>query len=135
MEARKVPENEIQESFSRSGGPGGQNINKTSTKVELRWRVDSSSAFNAEEKTRIKEWLYSRMNSAGELLVVSQEERSQAQNRERAVEKLNTLVTEALLPEKERVATRPTRGAKEKRLKKKREQSEKRQSRSWRADE
>ncbi len=120
-----VPESEIVEQFSRSGGHGGQNVNKLSTKAEVRWNIDESKAFNEEEREKIKQILSNKINKKGELIVVSQEERSQLQNRERAVERLNNLIKAALVPEKERKATKPTRASKERRLTEKRRLGEK----------
>lgn len=127
-----VPESEISEQFSRSGGKGGQNVNKLSTKAEVRWNVENSKAFTDEQKQKIKQALGNRMNKKGELLVVSQEERSQLQNRRLAVERLNELVLSALTPEKERIPTKPTRASKERRLEEKTKQGKKKSSRSER---
>ncbi len=127
---KSVPESEISEQFSRSGGSGGQNVNKLSTKAEVRWNVDASAAFTDEEKEKIKQVLNNRINKEGELLVVSQEERSQLQNRERAIERLNNLVNDALIPEKERKATKPTAGSKERRLETKKRRGETKKLRS-----
>ena len=127
-----VPESEISEQFSRSGGKGGQNVNKLSTKAEVRWNVDESKAFNNEEKEKIKGILSNRINKKRELVIVSQEERSQLQNRERAIERLNNLVKSALIPKKKRKATKPTRISKERRLEEKRRLSEKKKWRSGR---
>lgn len=124
-----VPESEISERFSRSGGKGGQNVNKLSTKAELRWNVDNSRALTEEEKERIKQVLGSRINKEGELIVVSQEERSQFQNRQLAVARMNELVSQALTPEKERIPTEPTRASEERRLEEKKHQKEKKFSR------
>lgn len=132
---KKVPEAEIVEQFVTGGGPGGQNVNKVATKVELRWNVDASASFSPEEKQKIKEVLKNRINKKGELIVASQEERLQAQNRVRAMEVLETLVARALEPEKERVATAPTKGSKERRLQEKKAQGEKRKGRSWKPEE
>lgn len=125
-----VPESEILEQFSRSGGKGGQNVNKLSTKAEVRWSVDNSQAFTVAEKEKIKQVLRNRLNKKGEVIVVSQEERSQLQNRQRAIEKLNGLVASALSPEKERIPTKPTRASKERRLEEKRKKSEKKSQRA-----
>jgi len=129
-EKKFVPDEEISEKFSHSSGRGGQNINKLSTKAEVRWNVDASMAFTPEEKEKIKQILANRINKEGELIIVSQEERSQMQNRERAIEKLNKLVEAALVPEKERKPTKPTKASKERRLEEKRRIGEKKKQRS-----
>ncbi|MBI5254484.1 aminoacyl-tRNA hydrolase [Candidatus Falkowbacteria bacterium] len=125
----RIPANEIVENFSRSGGKGGQNVNKLSTKVELRWNVSASLAFNDIEKERIKLALKNRINNDGEFVIFCQEERSQAQNRERAFEKLNEMVEAALVVEKERKPTKPTRSAKERRMDEKTRVARKKQER------
>ncbi len=125
-----VPENEIKESFARSGGPGGQNVNKVETKVELRWRPQDSAVFSDEEKSRIQRVLKNKINQEGELMVVAQKERSQAQNRALAMGKLQELVSQALIVKTKRKPTKPTKSSKERRLTTKRKISEKRQSRS-----
>jgi len=125
-----VPESEIAERFSRSGGKGGQNVNKLSTKVEAHWNIDESQAFSVDQKKKIKRILGNRINKEGELIVVSQEERSQFQNRQRAIERLNNLVAAALTSEKERIPTKPTRASKERRLEEKKRLSEKKKWRS-----
>lgn len=127
-----VPESEITEQFSRSGGKGGQNVNKLSTKAEVRWNIDASMEFTPEEKDKIKQILGNRINKEGELIVISQAERSQKQNRERAYERLNNLVMAALEPEKERVATEPTPASRERRLTEKKRLGEKKRMRSER---
>jgi|SRR3989344_2603905 len=127
-----VPESEISERFSRSGGKGGQNVNKLSTKAEVRWDIGSSQAFTDEEKERIKQVLRNRINKEGELIIVSQEERSQLQNRRLAIERLNELVSSALTLEKERISTKPTHASKERRLEEKKRQGEKKASRQHR---
>ncbi len=125
-----IPKTEITEKFSRSSGAGGQNINRVSTKAETRWNIDKSKVFTQDEKEKIKEVLGKRINKEGELIVISQAERSQKQNRERAFERLNNLVETALIPEKERIATKPTFASKERRLTEKKHLGEKKKMRS-----
>ena len=124
-----VPDSEVSESFSRSGGHGGQNVDKVATKVERRWNVDNSQKFTQEQKEIIKQALINWINKEGELIVVSQETRDQFQNRQLAAERMNELVSLALTPEKERVPTKPTRASKERRLEAKNRQSEKKAGR------
>ena len=125
-----VPEAEISERFSRSGGKGGQNVNKLSTKAEARWNVDASQEFTPGEKEKIRQFLKNDINEEGDLIVTSREERSQSQNRKRAFEKLNNKVAAALTPEKERIPTKPTRASKERRLEEKKKMGEKKKWRS-----
>jgi ribosome-associated protein len=116
-------------SASRSSGPGGQNVNKVSTKMELRFDVVNSALLTDEEKRVIGEKLASRINAAGELVLVSQSERSQLQNKEKVTEKFYLLLHRALTPRKKRKPTRPSRASKEERLEAKRQQSEKKERR------
>jgi ribosome-associated protein len=120
---------ELHFSASRSSGPGGQNVNKVSTKMELRFHVASSFLLSEEEKALVAEKLGNRINMAGELVLVSQSERSQSQNKEKVTEKFFTLLARALTPRKKRKPTRPTMASKEERLEKKRQQSEKKERR------
>ena len=110
---------------TRSSGPGGQNVNKVSTRVELRFDIGASSLLNDEEKTILFEKLANKINAEGELILVCQTERSQLQNKEKVIEKFNLLILRALTPRKKRKATRPTRSSVEERLEIKRQQSEK----------
>ncbi len=120
---------EFKFSASRSSGPGGQNVNKVSTKMELRFHVASSALLTDDEKLLVAEKLGSRINAAGELVHVSQSERSQLQNKEKVVEKFYLLLTRALTPRKERKPTKPSRASKEERLEDKRQLSEKKERR------
>ena len=120
---------ELHFSASRSSGPGGQHVNKVSTKMELRFHVASSALLSDAEKELIAEKLANRINTAGELVLVSQSERSQLQNREKVTEKFYTLLTRALTPRKKRTPTKPSRASKEERLEIKRQQSEKKERR------
>lgn len=126
-----VPETEVSEWFSKSGGPGGQNVNKRSTESGVRWNVFSSKEFTPEEKEKIREFCKNNINKKGDLIVRAREERSQFQNRKRAFEKLNNLVAAALMPKRERIATEPTPASKERRLKEKKRISEKKKWRAW----
>ena len=114
---------------SRSGGKGGQNVNKVSTKVELLFNVEQSSLFSEEEKLLLLQKLQSRLNRDGLVQVMSEEERSQYMNKERALEKLHLILTRALTKPKPRKATKPSKAAKEARLENKRMQSAKKADR------
>jgi ribosome-associated protein len=105
---------------SRSSGPGGQHVNKVSTRIELRFDVGRSALLTDEEKEIIREKLAGKINNEGELIIVSQSKRSQLQNRERSVEKFYILLEKALKPKKKRKPTKPSRVSKEKRLEEKR---------------
>lgn len=112
-------ENEFVYSASRSGGPGGQNVNKVSTKVELRFNIRLSSSFTDTEKEILFRKLKNKINREGELLIVSQSERSQILNKQAATEKFYILISKALTIPKYRRATRPTFTSKLKRLEEK----------------
>lgn len=116
-------QNEFQFSASRSGGPGGQNVNKVSSKVELRFNVLKSDLLDEREKQIIQEKLGSRINNDGELIMVSQSERSQLKNKEKVVDRFYLLLNKVLTPKKPRRPTSPTKGSIEKRLESKRIQS------------
>lgn len=120
----QIPESELTITFARSSGAGGQNVNKTSTKVIIHWPVGKSVVLSEEEKSRVREKLSNRINNEDELVIVSEEERSQLQNRELAVARLQELVNEALHVPKVRRATKPTRSSKIKRLESKKIRSQ-----------
>lgn len=130
-----IPADELQWQASRASGPGGQHVNRSSTKVELTWDIRASRAVGAAERTRLLDRLASRLDSSGTLRVVSAETRSQLQNRVRALDRLIAIVTEGLREPKVRRATRPTRGSVEARLTSKRRQTERKRDRRWRGDD
>jgi ribosome-associated protein len=105
-------------------GKGGQNVNKTSTKVFVHWFIENSTVLTDDEKNRIRAKLANRINNQDELVVFSEEERSQAQNKELAIARLQTLVNEAMRVPKIRRATKPTWGSKVKRMESKRKRSQ-----------
>jgi ribosome-associated protein len=120
---------ELKFSASRSSGPGGQNVNKVNSKVELRFQVDQSEFLSENEKFMINLHCRNRINSEGELIITVQTDRSQLKNKEEAIEKFYQLITKALTPRKKRRPSAPTRSSVERRLKLKKESSEKKQLR------
>jgi len=111
-----IPDNELRFDFVRSSGPGGQKVNKTSSKVQLRWTVGPSAVFSFEQKELIRAGLRNQLNKNDEIIISSDEERSQFQNKAKAIERLNNLVNKILTPRKKRLPTKPTRASKIKRL-------------------
>ncbi|MFP4470631.1 MAG: alternative ribosome rescue aminoacyl-tRNA hydrolase ArfB [Bacteroidales bacterium] len=118
-------EQELQFSTSRSSGPGGQNVNKVNTRVELRFNVPASKILTDEEKARVMEKLAGKITTEGDLIISSQESRSQGANREIAYEKFLFIIEEALKVPKKRKRTHPTKAARQKRLEEKQKQSQK----------
>ncbi|MEY4930764.1 MAG: hypothetical protein RI909_1488 [Bacteroidota bacterium] len=125
--AELIPELEF--STSRSSGPGGQNVNKVSTKVFIRWNLLHSTLITDEQKMVLLNKLSSQLTREGELIINSQESRSQLQNKELALEKLDVLLRKALTKPKARRATKPTKSSKVKRVDNKKRHAEKKQ---WR---
>lgn len=124
-----IPAAELEWKATRSSGPGGQNVNKLSTKVELRFDLAHTAVLDAGARARLQRLAAGRLDADGKLLIISQSTRSQGQNLEQARERLAALVRQALTPPKPRKPTRPTRGSKERRLKAKRHTAETKRAR------
>lgn len=124
-----VPESEIAAEYSRAAGPGGQHVNKTETRVTLRWSVADSAAISDEVREKLRRRLASRLTKDGELLVSVETHRSRLRNTELAYERMQEILQKALAEPKKRKPTKPSRGAKERRLKAKRKTAEKKQAR------
>ena len=124
-------DNELNFSFSRSGGPGGQHVNKVNTKVELRFNIVNSQSLLEEEKIILLEKLVKQISQEGELIVIAQDTRSQLKNKSKAKEKFYDIINKALKPKKKRKPTTISKAAKEKLLKQKRELAEKKERRRF----
>ena len=125
----RIPRTELDVRATRSGGPGGQHVNTSSTKIELRWQPGMSVALSDVQRDRVTTVLQSKLDSEGWLRLTASEHRSQLQNREAAEARLVALVKGALVVPKKRRATKPTFTSKVKRLESKSQRSEVKQQR------
>jgi len=130
-EALVIPEAELSFEASRSSGPGGQHVNKASTKITVVFDVDASVTLSDDQKERLRTKLASRLSGGSVLRVSSQRTRSQLSNRDDAMAKLASLLRKALEEDKPRRKTKPSRASREKRLDEKKRKSEVKQGRSF----
>ena len=119
-----IPAAELEESFARSGGPGGQHVNTSATKVELRWDVSASGALSDSQRGRLLDRLGSRLTADGELVLVDGSTRSQDRNRQAVRRRMAAIVEEALRQPRPRRPTRPSARARARRTEAKRRRGE-----------
>jgi len=124
-----IPRGELTYRATRAGGPGGQHVNTSSTRIELLWNVTASTALTDAQRALVRDKLAARLDGEGNVRVVASDSRSQLQNRERADARLAALVRDALIVRKPRRATKPSRAAKEARLREKKKRSGRKQER------
>jgi len=130
-----IPARELEWGAVRASGPGGQNVNKVASKVELRFDFEASSALTGAVKSRLRALVHNRLDAEGRILIVSQVTRNQPQNLQDARERLSALIAQALVVPKRRRPTKPSAAQKRARVKNKRENSLKKQSRSKRIND
>lgn len=130
-----IPRSEIQFSFARSGGPGGQNVNKVNTKAVLRWRPSESESLPPAVRQRLISRHANRLSKDGDLVIASDTHREQGRNVGECLQRLRLLVAAASRPPKTRRATKPSRAAKERRLLAKRITAAKKANRRVRPDD
>lgn len=127
----QIPEDEYELSFARSSGPGGQNVNKVSSKTTLKWNIDNTQSLRIEVIARFREMFGNRINNDGMVVVQSDKFRDQPRNIEDCKSKLAKMIEEVLTPPKKRKPTKPSRAQKEQRLDQKKKNAEKKKNRSW----
>jgi ribosome-associated protein len=129
-----IPEEELQLSFSRSGGPGGQNVNKVSSKATLRWNITTSPSLPDDVRQRFLEQFPTRVTKAGDVVIHADEFRDQPKNIQACYDRLRDMLSAVLRPPKKRHATKPTRGSKVRRLKEKKSRSAVKEGRRFRGE-
>lgn len=131
----RIPASELTIRATRAGGPGGQHVNTSSTRVEVQWNLRQSPSLSDEQRSRLETRLASRLDTSGALRVVAADTRSQTQNRQLALGRLATLIREGLVVPKLRRATKPSRAKREARLEDKKRRSHVKRDRRWRHDD
>ncbi|WP_299764316.1 alternative ribosome rescue aminoacyl-tRNA hydrolase ArfB [uncultured Dokdonia sp.] len=126
---KELLRNELTFKATRSSGPGGQHVNKTSTRIELYWSLHDSHAFSEDQKIRLREKLHNRLTKEQILILASGQTRSQFKNKEQVIKRFFELLEEALTPPKKRKKSKPTYASKVKRLQSKKQHAEKKASR------
>jgi ribosome-associated protein len=119
-----VPRSEVTFSYSRSRGPGGQNVNKTESRVTLHWSLERATWVPSDVKSRFFETFGSRVNSEGEVVIHSDESRDRLSNEKSCMEKLTSMLRKVWVPARKRIATKPTRNSQRKRIESKRMRSD-----------
>jgi ribosome-associated protein len=134
-DAIAIPDDELTWTYARSGGPGGQNVNKVASKAILRWALDASPSIPPEVRARLRATFPAHVTTEGEFLVTSEKYRDQGRNREDCLAKLAAMVARAAVPPVPRRPTRPTKGSKRRRLADKKRRSERKANRRGPSDE
>lgn len=129
MIAFEIPFHEMDFTYARSRGPGGQNVNKTNSAAILRWNLFTTQAFNEETKAKLANKLQAQLTVDGDLLVRSEVHRDQDQNRSECIRKLHEILRKALFVPRKRIATKPTRSSQRKRVESKVKRGEVKQGR------
>lgn len=119
-----IPQHELEYRATRSSGPGGQHVNRSATRVELWWNLETTTALTADQVATVRQRLGRRVKADGSIRLVSQRFRSQQRNKEDAAQRLAALVGKALTPRKARKATKPTKASREQRIRGKKKRSE-----------
>ena len=127
----RIPVQEIELRAITGSGPGGQHVNRSATRVALRWNVATTRALKDEQRARVMQKLGTRLDADGTLRIVAGEYRSQLQNRRAAIERLVAIISRALVVQAARKATKPTRGSVERRLDEKRQRSDRKRERRF----
>ncbi len=133
MDARL--EKEVRFSFAASQGPGGQHVNKVHTRAVLKWNLEATTLLGTSARARFREQYANRLNKDGDVVLASDQSRSREANKAHCLKRLWEWIAHARIPPVKRVATKPSKSAKKKRLDSKKKQAAKKKSRSWNPDD